>query len=1096
VSRRLLALATLLALIAGVTVLPAATLAKDPVPPGSVVLADGRVLPPMPADLIGSSVHAEMLASEGEGHFAFTPGKRPRISLSSSSGTLSVSSASALPNGLRKEVFGFLPYWMLNDTALSSMNYHLVSTIAYFSVGANRDGALVKGTVSAPSTGWAGWTSSRMTNVIDQAHANGVRVVLTVSMMAWDSASAANMAAFLGSSSARASLVKQIVAAVKDRDADGVNLDFEMVASSVRDQYTSFVRQLKAALVAAGVGRYLTVCTTAGAATWATGYDVAGLTASGAADAIFVMGYDYSWSGSARAGAVAPIDSPYTLDVNGTMNDFLSETSGSKLIWGVPYYGRTWPTSSNLLNATTIDGISHAYYYTGHLAQAQQFGRIWDDVGKTPWYRYWDSAAGNWVEGYYDDPQSLAVKYDLVNARGLAGMGMWTLLMDQGHNELWRVLADKFVTDTEPPVGGVSLLPSVVDASAIKVRWKAIDYASGLDSYDVQERRVGSSTWAAWMTGTQATSAWFSGVSGATYEFRVAATDLKGNRQPWISVPAQPATLTAGTFARVAVDSLNVRGGAGTGYPILATLGSAAVVDLLSGPTSADGYSWWRVQYGFNEWPSADYPHIGFVAAASGSTPFLVPSQAPTIVRLDPFVAGLASPRTFSPNGDGVQDSVKATYRLRAAASIRLDVLSESGTVVRSITVGAQASGANGATWDGRLASGAWAPAGRYLLRITATEAGGASHVAPTAAFDPSLLDAAGVTADLRAPKLTYTMPASGGAMLPDSTPVVIRFNEPVSGVTGATFQLANGLGSQLTAGVTFDPATGRATLTPSAPLRSSATFTVTLGPGVRDAAGNPMPAQSWSFRTAPGQAFSPWRRLNVLPGTTTGYTVGAEGHLTSGLTLTFSGASSASTSQRALLPNLPGRWLYIENGVWAGRWVRESPISYLAGQTQWLSYPSHPAIALLAGTFTGYRFDANGAILGRQTASLGKSSAANTSGRAIINGRPYFAVVNGIWAGYWLPESSSAYRPGAVSPLDFPGLPQITFSAGTYTGYRYDDAGHRLSSLTATLPHSSAANAAGWAVINGRSMLRVANGIWAGYWLPEASGISFAVSP
>ena len=501
------------------------------------------------------SVHAEMLATEGRGHFDFRPGKRPRVALTPSSSTLQLGTAApALPNGLRKEVFGFLPYWMLNDTALASMNYHLVSTIAYFSVGANREGALVKGTVSAPSTGWAGWTSSRMTNVIDQAHASGVRVVLTVSMMAWDSTSAANMAAFLGSSSARASLVGQIVSAVQDRGADGVNLDFEMVASSVRDQYTSFVRQVKAGLVAAGVGSYLTVCTTAGAATWATGYDVAGLTASGAADAIFVMGYDYSWSGSARAGAVAPIDSAYTLDVNGTMNDFLSETGGGKLIWGVPYYGRTWPTSSNLLNATTIDGISHAYYYTGHLAQATQFGRLWDDVGKTPWYRYWDAAAGNWVEGYYDDPQSLAVKYDLVNARGLAGMGMWTLLMDQGHNELWRVLADKFVDDTEPPVGGISLLPPTVDASAIKVSWKTIDYASGVDSYDVQQRRVGSSTWSAWLSDTQATSAWFSGASGTSYEFRVSATDLKGNRQPWVSVPAQPAGLTAGTFARVAVE--------------------------------------------------------------------------------------------------------------------------------------------------------------------------------------------------------------------------------------------------------------------------------------------------------------------------------------------------------------------------------------------------------------------------------------------------------------------------------------------------------------------------------------------------------------
>ncbi|TMB57655.1 MAG: hypothetical protein E6J47_01920 [Chloroflexi bacterium] len=808
------------------------------------------------------------------------------------------------------------------------------------------------------------------------------------------------------------------------------------------------------------------------------------------------MGYDYSWSGSARAGAVAPIDSAYTLDVNGTMNDFLSETGGGKLIWGVPYYGRTWPTSSNLLNATTIDGISHAYYYTGHLAQATQFGRLWDDVGKTPWYRYWDAAAGNWVEGYYDDPQSLAVKYDLVNARGLAGMGMWTLLMDQGHNELWRVLADKFVDDTEPPVGGISLLPPTVDASAIKVSWKTIDYASGVDSYDVQQRRVGSSTWSAWLSDTQATSAWFSGASGTSYEFRVSATDLKGNRQPWVSVPAQPAGLTAGTFARVAVDSLNVRGGAGTAYPILSTLPSGAVIDLLAGPISADGYSWWRVQYGFTEWPSSDYPRIGFVAAGSGSGPYLVPTQAPTIVRLDPFVASLSTPPAFSPNGDGVKDGVAATYRLRAAASVRLDVLGASGAVVRSIAVGAQAAGPNSATWDGRLTGGAWARAGRYLLRITATDGGGASHAAPSASFDPSLLDSAGITADLLAPRLTNATPASGATMLPDSTPVTVKFSEAVTGVSGATFQLANASGSHLGATVSTDPAAGRATLRPSAPLASNASFTITLGPGVSDAAGNPMAPQTWIFTTAPGQAFSPWRRLHVLPGTTTGYTVAADGRLTSAVTATFSSPSSASTSQRALLPNLPGRWLYVENGLWAGRWVRESAISYLDGQTELVPYASNPAISVQAGTFTGYRFDASGAILGGRTATLAKSSTANVSSRAIINGRPYFAVSNGIWAGYWLPESSLIFRPGAVAGLDFASLPRISFASGTYTGYRYDSAGHRLGSLTATLPRSSAANAAGWAVINGQPMLRLANGIWAGYWLAEAGGISFTVAP
>src|SRR5205807_5941301 len=159
--------------------------------------------------------------------------------------------AASLPNGLKKQVFGFLPYWMLNASNLQWMRYDLVSTIAYFGVAARSDGSL-----ATTSTGWNGWNSTAMTGVINAAHRKGDRVVLTVTMMAWDSASANAQATLLGSSTYRTRLVSNIVAAVRSRSADGVNLDFEPLATSLRSQYTAFVRQLKAALVAGGVGSY------------------------------------------------------------------------------------------------------------------------------------------------------------------------------------------------------------------------------------------------------------------------------------------------------------------------------------------------------------------------------------------------------------------------------------------------------------------------------------------------------------------------------------------------------------------------------------------------------------------------------------------------------------------------------------------------------------------------------------------------------------------------------------------------------------------------------------------------------------------------
>jgi hypothetical protein len=45
------------------------------------------------------------------------------------------------PDGLRKEVFGFLPYWELNARSLR-LDYRKISTIAYFGVGADAAGTL------------------------------------------------------------------------------------------------------------------------------------------------------------------------------------------------------------------------------------------------------------------------------------------------------------------------------------------------------------------------------------------------------------------------------------------------------------------------------------------------------------------------------------------------------------------------------------------------------------------------------------------------------------------------------------------------------------------------------------------------------------------------------------------------------------------------------------------------------------------------------------------------------------------------------------------------------------------------------------------
>ena len=80
-------------------------------------------------------------------------------------------SISPAASGLRRQVFGFLPYWEVTGAA-SRLDYDVLSTIAYFSVGVTTNGTLKKrngtGTLT---TGWGGWTSSEH----DPRHQRGPR---------------------------------------------------------------------------------------------------------------------------------------------------------------------------------------------------------------------------------------------------------------------------------------------------------------------------------------------------------------------------------------------------------------------------------------------------------------------------------------------------------------------------------------------------------------------------------------------------------------------------------------------------------------------------------------------------------------------------------------------------------------------------------------------------------------------------------------------------------------------------------------------------------------------------------------------------------
>ncbi len=713
-----------------------------------------------------------------------------RLAPVSGRGTGAVSPAAPVATGgLNREVFGFLPYWELGDSS-TRLDYSVLSTIAYFGVGATADGRLAKfESTGAPTTGWAGWASSDMTTVINDAHRNGTRVVLTVERFSWSSSGTQETVALLSSPTARQSLASEIATAVRDRGADGVNLDFEPIPSGQSTNFVSLVREVRAALDAHALGYQLTFDATG----YVGNYDIAALTAPGAADAVFIMGYDYRGSSASTAGSIAPMGGPL-YDITETVNAYLARTSPSQIILGVPYYGRAWSTTTDAAYAPTQPqgstfGYSSTVLYHSAVDTAGSHGKRYSSLEQVAWTAYQrqncSSCPVTWRQLYYDDDRALSVKYDLVHARSLRGTGMWALGYDEARTELSSLLRTKFTgplpgtTDTTPPKAGIRLLPQRSIDEGIRVAWVAVDEMTGVSIYDVQVSIDGGS-WTTWLDDTAGGEGTYLGLNGHGYAFRVRARDGAGNwgaysvTDTWRQTPS----LAVGGFGRVTAASLTLRSGPGTSYASLGTLASGDRVAILSTPVSDGAYSWYRVRAPLHEWKpvTAGTFEDAYLAGGTSTSTYVVAAHGPhaTTVRAGiwGFSAGAVGtatltdgtltepvsdgPRLFSPNGDGRLDALRVSYTLaQPVDQLALRVYRATDrTLVGSISLPGLGGGAHAWDWNGSL-DGARLADGQFLLQLVGT-VGTISYAAPAANMADPTLSLAGqaVTIDTVAPEM------------------------------------------------------------------------------------------------------------------------------------------------------------------------------------------------------------------------------------------------------------------------------------------------------------------------------------------------------
>lgn len=337
----------------------------------------------------------------------------------------SVQGRNANSCNLNKRVFGWHPYWV--GSVYNNYQWNLLSDFCYF------DYTVSPNTGNNTNASFAWTTSAAVTAAIN----NGVDVHICATMFGSHST-------FWASSTAQQTFISNIISLLQARNGKGVNIDFEGMGSADRTPFTSFMQNLSTQLHTAISGSELSMALYA--VDWSNTFDIAALVPY--VDLFVIMGYDYYWGGSSTAGPDDPLynfDPGYNRTLSRSITFYMAQgMPQNKLLLGLPYYGREWETvGSTIPSATTGNYTATKTYATmRNNVNGYYSNPVWDPVSFSMYYPY--QVASAWRQLFCEEAYGLRARFDVVNQRGLGGIGIWALGYDDGYPDFWNAISDKF----------------------------------------------------------------------------------------------------------------------------------------------------------------------------------------------------------------------------------------------------------------------------------------------------------------------------------------------------------------------------------------------------------------------------------------------------------------------------------------------------------------------------------------------------------------------------------------------------------------------------------------------------------------------------
>ncbi len=344
-----------------------------------------------------------------------------------------------------KKVWGFLPYWNLNNTSIQPE----VNSLIYFSLTIDGKGNVITKQDGGAEPGYHKLEDDQLFKLVKEA--NPKNKTFQVSFTQFNNDDIYN---FLTHQENWQNFLTSIDALLIAYPIDGINIDIEYtgeISDQLRQDFVGFMGTLQKHLKTKYQGVSLSIDMYSSAASKNLIWDVKAI--SEQVDYIIIMAYDYYRRSSPQAGPVAPLfdSNEAEDDISHHLKNFIEAAPREKLILGIPFYGYEWQTTDAASKANTYPGTGSTATYKRVKELMNERNKInltehWDNYALSPFLTYQETSPSGEKSiyvVYYENHKSLAYKLDYVNQLDLAGIAIWALGYEGQERDLWQTIREK-----------------------------------------------------------------------------------------------------------------------------------------------------------------------------------------------------------------------------------------------------------------------------------------------------------------------------------------------------------------------------------------------------------------------------------------------------------------------------------------------------------------------------------------------------------------------------------------------------------------------------------------------------------------------------